>query len=50
MAGSAIAVLPLPIAFVFSARPLVAGLTTGAVRGWSAAAVFAFSPPLHETH
>ena len=33
MAGSAIAVLPLLIAFVFSARRLVAGLTAGAVRG-----------------
>ena len=33
MAGSAIAALPLLIAFVFSARRLVAGLTTGAVRG-----------------
>jgi len=33
MAGSAIAVLPLLVAFVFSARRLVAGLTAGAVRG-----------------
>lgn len=33
MVGSAIAVLPLLIAFVFSARRLVAGLTAGAVRG-----------------
>lgn len=33
MAGSAIAMLPLLIAFVFSARRLVAGLTAGAVRG-----------------
>ena len=33
MAGSAIAVLPLLIAFVFCARRLVAGLTAGAVRG-----------------
>jgi len=33
MAGSAIAMLPLLVAFVFSARRLVAGLTAGAVRG-----------------
>ena len=33
MAGSAIAMLPLLIVFVFSARRLVAGLTAGAVRG-----------------
>ena len=33
MAGSAIAMLPLLIAFIFSARRLVAGLTAGAVRG-----------------
>ena len=33
MVGSAIAVLPLLVAFVFSARRLVAGLTAGAVRG-----------------
>jgi len=33
MAGSAIAMLPLLLAFVFSARRLVAGLTAGAVRG-----------------
>jgi multiple sugar transport system permease protein len=33
MAGSAIAMLPLLVAFVFSARRLVAGLTSGAVRG-----------------
>ncbi|MEK8032987.1 carbohydrate ABC transporter permease [Ideonella sp. DXS29W] len=33
MAGSAIAMLPLLIAFFFSARRLVAGLTSGAVRG-----------------
>jgi multiple sugar transport system permease protein len=33
MAGSAIAMLPLLVAFFFSARRLVAGLTAGAVRG-----------------
>jgi multiple sugar transport system permease protein len=33
MAGSAIAMLPLLVAFVFCARRLVAGLTSGAVRG-----------------
>ena len=33
MAGSAIAVLPLLILFVFSSRRLIAGLTAGAVRG-----------------
>ncbi len=33
MAGSAIAMLPLLVAFMFSARRLVAGLTAGAVRG-----------------
>jgi multiple sugar transport system permease protein len=33
MAGSAIAMLPLLVVFVFSARRLVAGLTSGAVRG-----------------
>jgi multiple sugar transport system permease protein len=33
MAGSAIAMLPLLVAFFFSARRLVAGLTSGAVRG-----------------
>jgi multiple sugar transport system permease protein len=33
MAGSAIAMLPLLVAFAFSARRLVAGLTSGAVRG-----------------
>ena len=33
MAGSAIAVLPLLILFVFSSRRLIAGLTEGAVRG-----------------
>ena len=33
MAGSAIAMLPLLVVFVFSARRLVAGLTAGAVRG-----------------
>jgi multiple sugar transport system permease protein len=33
MAGSAIAMLPLLVVFVFSARRLVAGLTFGAVRG-----------------
>jgi multiple sugar transport system permease protein len=33
MAGSAIAMLPLLVAFVFSVRRLVAGLTAGAVRG-----------------
>lgn len=33
MAGSAIAMLPLLVAFVFCARRLVAGLTAGAVRG-----------------
>lgn len=33
MAGSAIAMLPLLVVFAFSARRLVAGLTTGAVRG-----------------
>jgi multiple sugar transport system permease protein len=33
MAGSAIAMLPLLVAFAFSARRLVAGLTAGAVRG-----------------
>jgi len=32
MAGSAIAMLPLLVAFVFSARRLVAGLTAGAVK------------------
>ena len=33
MAGSAIAMLPLLVAFFFCARRLVAGLTAGAVRG-----------------
>ena len=33
MVGSAIAMLPLLVAYVFSARRLVAGLTAGAVRG-----------------
>jgi len=33
MAGSAIAVLPLLVLFVFSSRRLIAGLTAGAVRG-----------------
>jgi len=33
MAGSAIAMLPLLVAYFFSARRLVAGLTAGAVRG-----------------
>lgn len=33
MAGSAIAVLPLLIIFIFSSRRLIAGLTAGAVRG-----------------
>ena len=33
MVGSAIAMLPLLVAFFFSARRLVAGLTAGAVRG-----------------
>jgi multiple sugar transport system permease protein len=33
MAGSAIGMLPLLVAFFFSARRLVAGLTAGAVRG-----------------
>jgi multiple sugar transport system permease protein len=33
MAGSAIAVLPLLIVFVFSSRRLIEGLTAGAVRG-----------------
>lgn len=33
MAGSAIAMLPLIVAFLFFARRLVAGLTAGAVRG-----------------
>jgi len=33
MAGSAIAVLPLLVIFVFSSRRLIAGLTAGAVRG-----------------
>ena len=33
MAGSAIAMLPLIVVFLFSARRLVAGLTAGAVRG-----------------
>ncbi|WP_431260342.1 carbohydrate ABC transporter permease [Roseateles chitinivorans] len=33
MIGSAIAMLPLLVAYVFSARRLVAGLTSGAVRG-----------------
>ena len=33
MAGSAIAMLPLLVVFAFSARRLVAGLTSGAVRG-----------------
>jgi multiple sugar transport system permease protein len=33
MAGSAIAMLPLLVAFFFFARRLVAGLTAGAVRG-----------------
>jgi len=33
MAGSALAMLPLLVAYVFSARRLVAGLTAGAVRG-----------------
>jgi multiple sugar transport system permease protein len=33
MAGSAIAMLPLLVAFAFSARRLVSGLTSGAVRG-----------------
>ncbi len=33
MAGSAIAMLPLLIAYFFSARKLVAGLTAGAVKG-----------------
>jgi multiple sugar transport system permease protein len=33
MAGSAIAMLPLLVAFVFCARRLVSGLTAGAVRG-----------------
>ncbi len=33
MVGSALAMLPLLIVFFFSARRLVAGLTTGAVRG-----------------
>jgi multiple sugar transport system permease protein len=33
MAGGAIAMLPLLVAFFFSARRLVAGLTAGAVRG-----------------
>lgn len=33
MAGSAIAMLPLLVVFFFSARRLVAGLTSGAVRG-----------------
>ena len=33
MAGNAMAMLPLLVVFVFSARRLVAGLTAGAVRG-----------------
>jgi len=33
MIGSAIAMLPLLVAYLFSARRLVAGLTSGAVRG-----------------
>ena len=33
MAGSAIAVLPLLVVFVFASRRLIAGLTAGAVRG-----------------
>jgi multiple sugar transport system permease protein len=33
MAGSAIAVIPLLIIFIFSSRRLIAGLTAGAVRG-----------------
>ena len=33
MAGSAIAVIPLLIIFIFSSRRLIAGLTSGAVRG-----------------
>jgi multiple sugar transport system permease protein len=33
MVGSALAMLPLLVAFIFSAKRLVAGLTTGAVRG-----------------
>lgn len=33
MAGSAIAVVPLLVLFVFSSRRLIAGLTAGAVRG-----------------
>jgi len=33
MMGSAIAMLPLLVVFFFSAKRLVAGLTTGAVRG-----------------
>jgi multiple sugar transport system permease protein len=33
MAGSAVAVIPLLIIFIFSSRRLIAGLTAGAVRG-----------------